>query len=44
MNAFRARSAVAHGFKPDGDIDSIVRALFELSVNLRAELRETEQP
>jgi hypothetical protein len=38
MNAFRARSAVAHGFRPEGDIDSIVRALFELSANLRAEL------
>lgn len=34
--AFRARSAVAHGFRPEGDIDSTVRALLELSNDLRA--------
>ena len=33
--AFRARSAVAHGFRPEGDIDSTVRALLVLSDALR---------
>lgn len=32
--AFRARSAVAHGFKPAGDIISVVRDLLELSPHL----------
>ena len=36
-SAYRTRSAVAHGFKPDGDIDSMVRSLLDLSVKLRTE-------
>ena len=35
--AFRARSAVAHGFKPDGDLDLLIRSLLDLSVKLRTE-------
>lgn len=33
--AFRVRSAVAHGFRAEGDIDSAARALLELSRDLR---------
>ena len=35
--AYRARSAVAHGFKPNGDLDSMVRSLLDLSLKLRSE-------
>jgi len=41
-SAFRARSAVAHGFQPPGDIEPIVHTLLDLSANLRREANPAE--